>query len=149
MITIDNNGKPIRVSATLPKGSDWKSDLNMPHSNDNAEDVKVDPEKLTAEDFAGFRKVSKKQDELMMEGFMAITERRAKSVDHPEHYNTGGYECIDVMEECFGTEAVKAFCLCNAFKYLWRCKEKHETPIEDIKKAVWYLEKYSELSKYE
>lgn len=29
------------------------------------------------------------------------------------------------MEECFGTEAVKDFCLLNAFKYLWRCKEKH------------------------
>lgn len=44
---------------------------------------------------------------------------------------------------------LQSHCLCNAFKYLWRCKKKHETPIEDIKKAVWYLDKYLELCKYE
>lgn len=67
MIKVDNDGKPIRVSARLPEGSGWKSDLNMPHPNDDIEFVKVDPEKLklTAEDFAEFRKVSKKQDALM------------------------------------------------------------------------------------
>ena len=34
---------------------------------------------------------------------------------------------------------------CNAFKYLWRCKKKHDTPEEDVEKAVWYLQKYLEL----
>ena len=67
----------------------------------------------------------------------------------PDYYQNGGVECIDCMMECFGTEAVKGFCLCNAFKYLWRCQEKHEEPIEDIKKSVWYLNKYLELSKGE
>lgn len=52
---------------------------------------------------------------------------------------------IDAMLQQFGKQAVMSFCLCNAFKYLWRCNKKHETPIEDINKAMWYLNKYLEL----
>ena len=78
--------------------------------------------------------------------FESATEEDAeqKEVDHPAHY-AGKYECIDVMLDTMGPEDVKGFCLCNAFKYLWRCKKKHETPEEDVKKAVWYLQKYLEL----
>ncbi len=36
------------------------------------------------------------------------------NVNHPKHYETGRFECIEVMEEALGTEAVKGFCLCNA-----------------------------------
>lgn len=67
-----------------------------------------------------------------------------KEVDHPAHY-AGKIECIDALLETMGRDDVRAFCLCNAFKYLWRCKKKHETPTEDVEKAVWYLEKYLEL----
>ena len=67
------------------------------------------------------------------------------NVNHPSHYETGKYECIDVMIETQGIEAVKNFCLCNTFKYLYRCKHKHSSPIEDIKKSIWYLNKYIEL----
>lgn len=65
-------------------------------------------------------------------------------IDHPTHY-AGKFECIDVMLDTMGPDDVKGFCLCNAFKYLWRCKKKHETPEEDVEKAVWYLQKYLEL----
>ena len=64
-------------------------------------------------------------------------------VNHPPHYNTGKYESIDVMVETQGVEAVKDFCICNAFKYIYRHKFKNG--IEDIKKAIWYLNKYVEL----
>lgn len=64
------------------------------------------------------------------------------AVEHPEHYTYGKYECIDVMTEVFGADEVADFCICNAFKYLFRCQHKHEAPIEDVKKAVWYLNKY-------
>ncbi|MGJ1042636.1 DUF3310 domain-containing protein [Staphylococcus epidermidis] len=64
------------------------------------------------------------------------------AVEHPEHYTYGKYECIDVMTEVLGADEVADFCICNAFKYLFRCQHKHETPIEDVKKAVWYLNKY-------
>ena len=65
------------------------------------------------------------------------------NVNHPKHYGSGKFECIDVMVETQGVEAVKAFCLCNAFKYLYRHNNKNG--IEDIKKAHWYLDKYLEL----
>ena len=68
-------------------------------------------------------------------------------VNHPQHYDTGKYECIDVMQEAIGTDEVADFCLCNAFKYLYRCMHKNEDPKEDIKKAVWYLNRWLEIER--
>lgn len=65
------------------------------------------------------------------------------NVNHPVHYQTGQFECIDVMMEVFGVEYVMGFCICNAFKYLYR--EKRKNGVEDIRKAAWYLNKYLEL----
>lgn len=64
-------------------------------------------------------------------------------VNHPFHYETGKFECIDVMEETQGVDAVLDFCICNAFKYLYRHRKKNG--IEDIKKARWYLDKFIEI----
>lgn len=61
------------------------------------------------------------------------------TVNFPKHYCSGNVECIDAMESAFGTDAVRDFCLCNAFKYLWRNRQKGGT--EDLKKARWYLER--------
>ena len=60
------------------------------------------------------------------------------NVNHPAHYEQScSLECIQVMELVFGAEAVKQFCMCNAFKYMWRYKNKGG--LEDLKKAQWYL----------
>lgn len=72
-----------------------------------------------------------------------VLDEENNAVQHPKHYNHGKYECIDVMVENFGKEAVKHFCLLNAFKYVWRSDYKNGT--QDIKKAMWYLDKYVEL----
>lgn len=72
-----------------------------------------------------------------------FSEKPGDNVNHPSHYETGKFECIDVMIETQGVEAVKAFCLCNAFKYLYRHNGKNG--VEDIKKARWYIDKYLEL----
>lgn len=63
-------------------------------------------------------------------------------VNRPAHYTSGGIECIDAMQAAFGVEAVKDFCLCNAFKYLWRHRSKNG--VEDLKKARWYLNRLIE-----
>ena len=65
-------------------------------------------------------------------------------INHPDRYAGGKFECIDVMADVFGEEAVKHFCLLNAFKYIWRQEKKGG--VYDCKKAVWYLNKYIELS---
>lgn len=67
-----------------------------------------------------------------------------EQVNHPEHYSSGGIECIDAMIAAFGKEQVAAFCKLNAFKYIWRGDKKGK-PSEDIAKAQWYLNKYTEL----
>lgn len=64
-------------------------------------------------------------------------DAKADPVNSPAHYTSGGIECIDAMQAAFGAEAVKDFCLCNAFKYLWRHRNKNG--VEDLKKARWYL----------
>lgn len=69
------------------------------------------------------------------------------SVVHPSHYNQGGIECLEAMEAAYGKEATATFCLTNAFKYIWRTE--HKNGIQDIDKAIWYLNKYKELKSSE
>lgn len=56
------------------------------------------------------------------------------SVNHPDHYTAhpSGIECIQVAEHM-------GFCLGNAVKYIWRADLKGG--VEDLRKAVWYLER--------
>lgn len=65
------------------------------------------------------------------------------NVNHPAHYNSGSIECIDAMISAYGEEVVANFCMCNAFKYIWRFNNKNG--IEDVNKALWYLNKMKEL----
>ena len=64
--------------------------------------------------------------------------KEVDNVNNPHHYaGSTSLECIEVMRVTFGVEAVHHFCLCNAFKYMWRYKNKNGK--EDISKANWYL----------
>ena len=55
-------------------------------------------------------------------------------VNHPNHYlsHPSHIECIEVTEHM-------NLCIGNAIKYLWRADLKHDDAIEDLKKAVWYI----------
>lgn len=64
-------------------------------------------------------------------------DAKSDPANRPAYYTSGGIECIDAMQAAFGVEAVKDFCLCNAFKYLWRHRNKNG--VEDLKKCRWYL----------
>ena len=70
---------------------------------------------------------------------MTINEIK-EMVNHPDHYAGGRFECIEVMEDIFGKRSTSDFCILNAFKYLWRCKNKYDK-IEDLKKAKWYIDR--------
>ncbi len=56
-------------------------------------------------------------------------------IHHPKHYTNhkSGIECIQIVEHM-------GFCRGNAIKYIWRAGEKGP-PIDDLKKAIWYLER--------
>lgn len=57
-------------------------------------------------------------------------------VDHPQHYTShpSGIECIAITRH-------HDFAIGNAIKYLWRAglKGASATEIEDLKKAIWYI----------
>lgn len=55
-------------------------------------------------------------------------------VNHPSYYTShpSGVECIDIVEHL-------NFNVGNAIKYLWRAGLKNESPLEDLKKAAWYV----------
>jgi hypothetical protein len=58
----------------------------------------------------------------------------ADPVNNPTHYTShpSGVECIQVTEHY-------NFNLGNAIKYVWRAGIKSPNPVEDLKKAAWYI----------
>ena len=64
--------------------------------------------------------------------------QKIDNVNHPAHYEAStSIECIEAMELIFDWYDVQTFCLCNAFKYIWR--HKHKGGLEDLDKAQWYI----------
>ena len=63
-----------------------------------------------------------------------------KMVSHPSHYQSeNGLEVIDVIEaftkDLKGIEATDTG---NVIKYI--CRWKHKNGVQDLKKAMWYLQ---------
>lgn len=65
-------------------------------------------------------------------------------VNHPSHYTQGSIECIDAIETSMSKEAFVGYLKGNFMKYVWRYKHKNN-PVEDLKKANWYLNKLIEV----
>jgi len=66
-------------------------------------------------------------------------------VNHPPHYNQNGIECIDAIKASTG-DHFKDYLKGNIIKYLWRFNYKGK-PMEDLRKAKWYLDKLIEEEK--
>lgn len=65
-----------------------------------------------------------------------MAKKKKEAVNHPDHYNENpsGVECIEVARHMNFNKG-------NALKYVWRAGEKDpKKEIEDLKKAIWYLE---------
>ena len=64
----------------------------------------------------------------------------ADNVNHPTHYTGGRIEVIDFIED-----KELGFHLGNAVKYISRAGRKnHDKTIEDLRKAVWYINRQIE-----
>ena len=57
-------------------------------------------------------------------------------INHPSHYTFGRFEVIDVLEDWFKTNPL----LWQVGKYIARAEHKRK-PLEDLKKARWYLDR--------
>ena len=65
-----------------------------------------------------------------------ISWKIKESINHPSHYNAGKIEVIEFLKD---QGMHKDFCIGNVIKYVSRYKLK-EKPLEDLKKARWYLD---------
>ena len=62
-------------------------------------------------------------------------------VNHPPHYQSdNGIECIDAIRASLGKEAFVAHCRATAMKYIWRTGKKDDA-VQDMNKAIWYLQR--------
>ena len=64
-------------------------------------------------------------------------EIQLDNVNHPNHYTTGGIECIQAIKASMSPEEYQGYLKGNALKYLWRFR--HKNGVEDLRKAQIYL----------
>lgn len=72
-----------------------------------------------------------------------VVPPKVDNVNHPSHYTDGKIEVIDYIED-----KQLGFCLGNAVKYISRAGKKKsgsmsdkEKEINDLRKALWYIER--------
>lgn len=67
-------------------------------------------------------------------------ESNDKMVSHPPHYmSKNGLEVIDVIEAfTFDLKGIEATDTGNVIKYI--CRWKHKNGLQDLKKAMWYIQ---------
>ena len=71
------------------------------------------------------------------EGVFIMSKKKYEKIDHPEHYQAKGMEAIEVIE-AYNLN----FSLGSAIKYILRAgKKPGESSIEDLNKAIWYLQR--------
>ena len=86
------------------------------------------------------QRLEKERTLAKMNGKKEKKEATVDLVNHPPHYNKGGMEVIEVIELVTGGQGFIGYLLGNILKYLLRFEHKGK-PIEDLKKARWYLDK--------
>jgi hypothetical protein len=64
-----------------------------------------------------------------------LAQQAHDAVNHPKHYTSdpSGVECIQITRH-------RNFNIGNAIKYLWRAGLKEDAKIQDLRKAIWYIE---------
>ena len=83
---------------------------------------------------AGF----KPDEYTISEGGVKTWTKDSCPVENPDHYNTGSIEAIEAIRASMPSEQFFGYLKGNVMKYLWRYDYK-EKPIEDLRKADWYL----------
>lgn len=70
-------------------------------------------------------------------------DTKTDNVNSPSHYKQFSREVIDTMQGVSTPEEFKGYLKLNAIKYLSRYQGKNGA--EDLKKAVWYINKLTEV----
>lgn len=100
-------------------------------------DFVIDP--LTSSQNEFYSKQLKKIDQMLDICNKQIREnydnKNKEMINHPQHYNKGKYEAIEVIEDW-----QLNFNLGNTVKYIARAGHKDDI-IQDLKKSLWYLQR--------
>lgn len=70
----------------------------------------------------------------------ALNDDVVDVVNSPPHYKSGGIEAIEGIEASMAPEAYAGYLKGSVTKYLWRYEKKGK-PLEDLKKARWFLDR--------
>ena len=73
-----------------------------------------------------------------------IDEMEDDPVNKPAHYNAGQIETIDYIVDVLGDYETVFYCHGNVLKYLGSRLWNKGNPVQDAKKARWYLDKMIE-----
>lgn len=68
--------------------------------------------------------------------------QKVEQIEQPSHYTQGRFEAIEIIDDVIVhyTDGRVAHKIGDALKYIIRAPHKHESPLEDLKKAAKYLE---------
>ena len=87
------------------------------------------------------------------EGIAGIKAGRVTEMDfsphveseNPDHYKTGGIECIDALRDALGHEGFIAYCRGQIIRYAWRIGKKDACLVEALKLenyANWLVDEF-------
>lgn len=71
--------------------------------------------------------------------FTIVPDVKYHPIDKPKHYASNKVECIDYIRQQLSREQFTGYCEGNIIKYIHRYKDKNN--IEDLEKAMWYVNK--------
>ena len=78
-------------------------------------------------------------------GWSKASDAITEAVDHPPHYNNGDIETIDYIVDVLGPMGAVNYCHGNVLKYTGSRLFNKDKPVQDARKAIWYLNKMVEL----
>lgn len=131
-----NDATPEEWDRLISKGPDKPEECLMNKPVTKAEDIK---ESIYKNTITGA--LYHPNDHNLMDKQMFPKE---DTVNHPPHYNKGGLEAIDYIEQQL-EGGFADYLEGNVLKYIHRWRYKNG--IEDLKKAEWYLKKLIETSR--
>lgn len=67
------------------------------------------------------------------------TAKRSDPVNHPHHYEYGGFQVIDIIKAVLPKSWYRGFLMGNVIKYILRAFRKNGP--EDLHKGKWYLDR--------
>jgi hypothetical protein len=79
--------------------------------------------------------------EKMARDMTAAFSEKEDLVNRPSHYNSGQIETIDYIVDVLGKYESIHYCHGNVLKYLGSRMWNKDNPLQDARKAKWYLEK--------